>query len=82
MVGSIAAIRVPALGVTPVSPLSGPDPAPDEKRRESTDDRVEWYHHLVKRGHLDLEPIDQPRSDERDHPGRDERRKSAAEVFA
>lgn len=79
MLGSIAAICVPALSVTPVSSVPGPDPPPGEKHRESSNDGVEWRHHIMKRRHLDLEPIDQTCSAERGDPSDDERRESPAE---
>lgn len=69
---------MPALRAAPVSP-SGSDPAPCEKHSQSSNDRVDGCHHLVKRRHLDLEPIDQSGSDERNDPGGDERRESPVE---
>ena len=79
MLWAIAAIGVPALSTTPVSSVSGSDPPPGEEHSKSTNDRVDGRDHLVKSRHLDLEPIDQTRNDERDDPGGDERRESPAE---
>ena len=74
---------MPTLSVAPViSSVPGSDPAPGEEHGKSTNDRVDWCHHLVKRWHLDLEPIDQSGSDQRDYPGNDERRKSPIEEIS
>ena len=79
MLDAISAIRVAALSTTPVSSVSGPDPPPGEEHGKCTNDRVEGRDHIVKRGHLDLEPIDQTRTTEGDDPSDDERRESPAE---
>jgi len=68
---------VPALSVAAVvSSVSRSDPSPGEEYGKSTNDRVEWCHDFVKRRHLDLEPIDQSGSDQRDYPGSCKRRES------
>lgn len=61
------------------SSVPGSDPAPGEEHAKSTNDRIEWCHHFMKRRHLDLEPIDQSGSDQRDYPGSGERGKSPVE---